>query len=259
MASARTKLRHGLAPLAKQGFTLIELLVVIAIIAIIAAILFPVFAKVREKARQTTVLANFEKIQRGLGEYQLDYHRYPNALYGYATTGGTMGTKPTSHAAPDGLYPQFISDVGVFQDPDNPDNDKPTLTVSKSVNQLGGGGAMTTPMPMQMFYKADAYDVNPQMSADGQSLSTTNYVVRYQTSWTGVGTADAVAAGANAARQLRFPNPPGDTFVTLTTYHVPSNAVLVLWQSGSAKTLDPTRLKPYEPNGTFWQMTPGRG
>jgi len=260
MASARTKLRHGLTPLAKQGFTLIELLVVIAIIAIIAAILFPVFAKVREKARQTTVLANFEKIQRGLGEYQLDYHRYPNALYGYAKTGGTMGTRTTSHGAPDGLYPQFISDVGVFQDPDNPDNDKPALTVSPTVapNQLSGS-TLTPISPAPLFYKADAYDVNPQMSADGRSLSTTNYVVRYQTSWTGVGTADAVAAGANAARQLRFPNPPGDTFVTLTTYHVPSNAVLVLWQSGSAKTLDPTRLKPYEPNGTFWQMTPGRG
>ena len=39
----------------RKGFTLIELLVVIAIIAILAAILFPVFAKAREKARQTSV------------------------------------------------------------------------------------------------------------------------------------------------------------------------------------------------------------
>ena len=41
----------------KRGFTLIELLVVIAIIAILAAILFPVFAKAREKARQTSCLS----------------------------------------------------------------------------------------------------------------------------------------------------------------------------------------------------------
>ncbi len=246
----------------RQGFTLIELLVVIAIIAIIAAILFPVFAKVREKARQTTVLANFEKIQRGLGEFQLDYHRYPAALYGYAVTGGAMGSKTTSHGAPTGLFPQFISDVGVFQDPDNPDNDKPTLTVSASVNQLGSSGTLTTPAPTQTFYKADAYDVNPQVNPGGLALSTT-YVARYQTSWTDVtapGTPPAGITAQDYARQLRFPNPPGDTFVTLTTYHVPSGAVLVLWQSGSAKTLDPSRMLSQGADGaggSFWKMTPG--
>ncbi len=46
----------------KRGFTLIELLVVIAIIAILAAILFPVFAKAREKARQTTCSSNQRQI-----------------------------------------------------------------------------------------------------------------------------------------------------------------------------------------------------
>jgi prepilin-type N-terminal cleavage/methylation domain-containing protein len=45
----------------RSGFTLIELLVVIAIIAIIAAILFPVFAQAREKARQATCLSNIKR------------------------------------------------------------------------------------------------------------------------------------------------------------------------------------------------------
>ena len=46
----------------RRGFTLIELLVVIAIIAILAAILFPVFARAREKARQTSCLSNQKQI-----------------------------------------------------------------------------------------------------------------------------------------------------------------------------------------------------
>jgi prepilin-type N-terminal cleavage/methylation domain-containing protein/prepilin-type processing-associated H-X9-DG protein len=56
-----------------KGFTLIELLVVIAIIAILAAILFPVFAKAREKARQSSCLSNVKQITLALLQYAQDY------------------------------------------------------------------------------------------------------------------------------------------------------------------------------------------
>jgi len=56
-----------------RGFTLIELLVVIAIIAILAAILFPVFARAREKARQTQCVSNLKQIALGWMMYAGDY------------------------------------------------------------------------------------------------------------------------------------------------------------------------------------------
>ncbi|HEY3418222.1 MAG TPA: prepilin-type N-terminal cleavage/methylation domain-containing protein, partial [Armatimonadota bacterium] len=57
----------------RRGFTLIELLVVIAIIAILAAILFPVFAKAREKARQTSCMNNQKQIATGILMFAQDH------------------------------------------------------------------------------------------------------------------------------------------------------------------------------------------
>ncbi len=68
---AHKRSQDGSTP--SRGFTLIELLVVIAIIAILAAILFPVFAKAREKARQITCLSNEKQINLGMMQYVQDF------------------------------------------------------------------------------------------------------------------------------------------------------------------------------------------
>jgi len=77
----------------RRGFTLIELLVVIAIIAILAAILFPVFARAREKARQTSCLSNMKQLQLGVIMYKGDYDEM-NMYAGLATANPATPTGP---------------------------------------------------------------------------------------------------------------------------------------------------------------------
>ncbi len=71
----------------RKGFTLIELLVVIAIIAILAAILFPVFAKARDKARQTACGSNAKQMGLAIMQYSQDYDGYYPFAYN-CNTGG---------------------------------------------------------------------------------------------------------------------------------------------------------------------------
>jgi len=110
-----------------HGFTLIELLVVIAIIAILAAILFPVFAQAREKARQISCTSNLKQVALAFLQYQQDYDEACpiayNGSYSYSkftaplynTTVQPIG-QPTGIAAE--LQP-YIKTWDVFTCPDD--------------------------------------------------------------------------------------------------------------------------------------------
>jgi len=109
----------------RQGFTLIELLVVIAIIAILAAILFPVFAKAREKARQATCQSNLKQLALAMMSYAADYDerscRWDFEAVGTQTPfpGGTYGGRQDDWVDfPEALAP-YIKNYQVFQCPSN--------------------------------------------------------------------------------------------------------------------------------------------
>jgi len=96
-----------------SGFTLIELLVVIAIIAILAAILFPVFAKVRQKARQTTSTSNEKQIMLAMMQYVQDNDEtFP---LGGQIVGGVVGQ---GYSWVSEIMP-YTKSIGVFQAPED--------------------------------------------------------------------------------------------------------------------------------------------
>ncbi len=106
--------RRAFTPGKSSAFTLIELLVVIAIIAILAAILFPVFAQAREKARQTSCLSNQKQIATGILMYAQDYDEM--LLMGFWKSNGSNAASQTLCSWPAMIQP-YIKNLGVFKCP----------------------------------------------------------------------------------------------------------------------------------------------
>ena len=93
----------------RRGFTLIELLVVIAIIAILASILFPVFSRAREKARETTCRSNLRQIGVAIQMYASDY----DGLLPLANSQPSVAGPP---GLPDVIQP-YVRNVQIFRCP----------------------------------------------------------------------------------------------------------------------------------------------
>lgn len=99
----------------RSGFTLIELLVVIAIIAILAAILFPVFAQAREKARSISCVSNLKQLGLAYRMYMEDYDEMVVPDYEYVN--GAANGYTTLLWYPDIMWP-YVKNAGVFVCPD---------------------------------------------------------------------------------------------------------------------------------------------
>ena len=161
-----------------RGFTLIELLVVIAIIAIIAAILFPVFARVREKARQTTCNSNLRQLGLAFAQYTEDND--DTVPSGVINAGYAWGAQ---------IYP-YVVNVGIYHCPDDPTTPK-TNTVNGvsytlqpvsyayngSVASLYAGGYGLTGLTSQMTAPASTVLLYEVGAAANPGSSLQNYNV----------------------------------------------------------------------------------
>jgi len=264
--------------MSRKGFSLIELLVVIAIIAILAGILFPVFSRVRAKARETQCMTQMHDIGLAAKLYKEDYNRYPAALFGFAEAAGgalyagsapsvqnidIIRYKPLFHgqrylrddlgflcpatqnktAGSGTTIPATLTTSAVYP-AGSPGAGAPYLFTPLMRHNMGQDGNSTfAPAIGQKvyFYKYDNYDVQPlpNSTLDGPDPSG-NFEVHYTLDWTGVQGAADYAANPN---QLKY-GPLADDSHTMLTFcnehaiYSNSDKVLVLTLGGQAKPVD---------------------
>jgi prepilin-type N-terminal cleavage/methylation domain-containing protein/prepilin-type processing-associated H-X9-DG protein len=152
---------RGLQPHKQQAFTLIELLVVIAIISILAAMIFPVFAKVREKARETSCLSNTKQLGLAFIQYKEDYdellpksgqhngtlpcHGTPDGSWvlpeGIDTTVSTTCTA-ANLPIPNGALYAYVKSPQIYKCPSDPLADQKTLSYSMNANLSAAADAL---------------------------------------------------------------------------------------------------------------------
>jgi prepilin-type N-terminal cleavage/methylation domain-containing protein/prepilin-type processing-associated H-X9-DG protein len=157
----------------RKGFTLIELLVVIAIIAILAAILFPVFARAREKARQNNCLSNIKQLMTGIMMYAQDYDetmpRINIAAGPFVTPGGATSTANIM-TWPISISP-YVKNIQIFNCP-SISTAWSGMVKNADGTQESESSAITDPGPART--NQISYGLNQMVS--GVSLAKFNFV-----------------------------------------------------------------------------------
>ena len=201
------------------------------------------------------------------------------------------GTHTASAYFP-GLYPAYIKDVEEFTDPNNLVNTSDTgkYTTQLPVNLIypcndandkllsGATASGCTPVSpavygpgatvptTRSFYLADAYDSSPQVAGTNQLTMPANFLVRYQVAREGTACNNGLPVGCdttvsstdpNYTHQLRWQNPPADTVIVATSYHVQNaDKVLVMFESGTVKKMTGNDFQAQEGAANFWKIAP---
>ncbi len=229
----------------RRGFTLIELLTVIAIIAVLAGLLLPVFASVRENARQGSCMSNMKAIIQGLKMYRDDNRGVcPEALYGAASAGRPFETR---------LYPAYVKDEPSFVCPNSPVKLAKPGTWS-AVIPTNYTPPTPTPAPVAMA---------PFSSYDFQYRTPAIMELHYSRKWT----APAATGLSDDRRQLYYREPPDNTVVSWCLYHAemdrstgavkPGKMAMVLFWDGRVQKIAADKLDRWPgPEGSPWQVSP---
>lgn len=229
------------------AFTLIELLTVIAIIAVLAAILMPVFARVKESARQATCMSNMHELYLKTSLYKQDNSdKMPPLLLGVPEN--SDGTPWTGTGVPvdpklmqrSPLYPKYVQNIETFRCPNNPAGGAPTTgatyhpTSAFSGAVVNGQGVSIDGLPAGApisFYSLDSYDVTAVIGG-----APTDRQLVYCLDWTGA------TGPQDAPHQLKYRNPPPDkTILTWCNFHAAtsgSDMCTFVTMSGTAKTIN---------------------
>ncbi len=189
----------------KSGFSLIELLTVIGIIAILAAIIFPVMASVKKRARMTNCMTNLQQISNALAMFKMDNHKFPVALV------PVVAGQPFSAARSDaGLYGEYVKGgAKVFLCPESSFTDENATTL-QNVGKAAG---------TQLIYTYSSYD---------GYVNAGTYEQHYAYDWwptSDLSEMDTRVPGNGGTveqdymRQLKFRNPPDTTVVTWCSFH----------------------------------------
>ena len=263
---------------AAAAFTLIELLTVIAIIALLAAIIFPVFATVRENARRSSCMSNMRQIYQAVRGYQLDNRKYPEFLFppavdaaGNEIDAGSLANAVSMQevsgirkgAAPGllgkSVFPEYTRSRLIFHCPNNfyPGGETDTRAGAQAVavveRREAGNDAPpgTVALKPRVFYKYDSYDMNRRIDPATSKLipeTSTNpsaFVARYRTLWTDLAdlknTPDA-AFSKGYQSQLLWQSPSDDTLLTMCSYHIEQGAAVMLSLNGTARVVPVGKL-----------------
>jgi prepilin-type N-terminal cleavage/methylation domain-containing protein/prepilin-type processing-associated H-X9-DG protein len=164
----------------RKAFTLIELLVVIAIIAILAAILFPVFAQAREKARVATCESNLKQFSLAILMYAQDYDEIMPIAYKASFLYGPL-TAQIAGVQQQGIHQEissYVKNEGVFLCPDdagfeltgaNPDSLPNVLTAAQ--------GPLVADKPFQQVYGSSYKFTHENFSNPFPTKSLTGYAI----------------------------------------------------------------------------------
>lgn len=266
----------------RNGFSLIELLTVIAIIAILAAVIFPVMAMVKNRARENQCMTNLHQISMAAQMFKTDNRRYPDILGARVLDtsknvwGGSEDPPPAifENSKDVYLFAEYVKTAQMFHCPSSKITNTRDMALYYRVQ-----GDTSTLVAVHVYDSYDCYitklEPTSQLAVGGETVNIydgrdPDSVVEphYRTRWapdpTDVPFTPAPGFPAGAAtdqqdyeRQLGFRNPPGDTVLTWCANHEQREAgsirgkALVVFADGSADTIDAAQME-----ASKWRIRP---